>query len=210
MDTFLYIYDNPPSGTIRDGRTNTTTPVPLTHALEAEFIPNILVDEPQLAEDLVGWGRSYLKQNAQHEAPSLLTSIHRDFSSYLRLSPAGSEATVCLLYGSVIHHLACQFAEAADQLQPQSILFQQCGARDEMDSAWKWTRHDETRMVVESKGRKVFNRYCNAIRALATANKGSGSVLALAEIDNAQGARSIVIKVSSAPIFHTPIYAQQP
>jgi hypothetical protein len=65
-------------------------------------------------------------------------------------------------------------------------------------------------MVIESMGIRVFNRYCNAIRGLATANKGSGSVLAPAEIENAQGARAIVIKVSSSPIFSHADRCSQP
>ncbi|PGH19447.1 hypothetical protein AJ80_03948 [Polytolypa hystricis UAMH7299] len=102
MATFLDLYNNPPSGVIQSIATSTTTTRDLTHPLEADSIPNYLVNQPQLAENLVEWARAYLQKNVHHYPPPALVNSQDFISSQFKHSRAGGEGTVVMLYGTII------------------------------------------------------------------------------------------------------------
>ena len=86
-----------------------------------------------------------------------------------------------------------EFVASADNVPPEAIRFEECGQVNGVRSDWKWTRKDKTRMIVEHRGKEVFNNYCHQIRSLATSNASLG----FGNSGSITGASSILTKVSA-------------
>lgn len=189
--SFRQLYDHPPRGTIQAAHAGSRTTGDFHHAIYSTLMPNEIVDAPGLAGDLVSWAQGYLNQ-IQHAPGPQLVQTAALISSQLDRSQSGNEGTITSLYARTIETWSSEFVASADNVPPEAIRFEECGRVNGVRSDWKWTRDDEVRMIVEHKGREVFNNYCHQIRSLATSN----APLGFGNSGSITGASSILVKVS--------------
>lgn len=190
--SFRHLYDHPPRGTVQDTHAGSRTTGDFHHAICSTLMPNEIVDAPGLARDLVSWAQGYLDQIQHAPGPQLVQSAAL-ISNQLDRSQSGNEGTITSLYARTIETWSSEFVASADNVPPEAIRFEKCGLVNGVRSEWKWTKHDGTRMIVEHKGREVFNNYCHQIRSLATSNTSLG----FRDSGSIEGASSILVKVSS-------------
>lgn len=193
--SFLDAYNNPPRGIIQAGHPTTSSTSSLTHVIPPEMTPNHVVDAPDLPTQLVQWARDHLS-NIQHRPSPLLQNMFNVVSSNFDRAVAGNKGTIVSLYAETIKTWSTEFVEAAEQLGFGAVEFKECRQVAGVRADWQWTRDSETRMIVELKGRKVFQHHCNDIRALATAKSSAGSPLVFDRSGHATGATSILLKAS--------------
>lgn len=172
--SFRYLYDNPPRGVIQGGHASTTSTAALTHHLDTNLIPNEIVAADNLPTDLVQWAQAYLN-NIQHQPASRLVNAIELVSSHFDRAHAGNEGTVTSLYAQAIQGWSVDFVEEADQLPFGTVRFEECPQTTGVRTDWQWRRDNESRIVVEHKGRLVFERFSGRIRSLALANQSTGS-----------------------------------
>lgn len=197
--TFRALFDNSPGGTIRDGETTTTATATATasqtHALGPELIPNSIRINPQLSGGFVGWAQEYLN-SLQHSPNDFVLnsvqSVRANFDNIL----TGNEGSIVALYALTVQMWTALFVKTADHLQTGDLDFVQCQPTNGICADWRWTRQGTTRMVIEHKGGRVFNHFCDDIIQLASANGGFGSSLGVDGTGNATGATAILLKVS--------------
>lgn len=193
MDTsFRQLFDHPPRGNIHDVDASTRTTGDFHRPLPSTLMPNKIVDAPQLANDIVRWAQGYLN-HVQRAPGQQLLQLAASISTQLDRSQSGNEGTITTLYTRAVETWSSEFVAAADNVSPRNIRFEQCGQVNSVRSDWKWVRDNETRMIVEHKGREVFNRYCDPIRSLAINSEALGSGDSGGSIT---GASSILVKVS--------------
>lgn len=174
--------------------TTTTTTATLKHYLGCDLIPNHVSDLTSLPDTFVHFARSYL-QNLPHNPSALLLNTGETVRAGFERFLIGNKGSVVGLYSQTIQLFSSLFVEEADQLSPRDISFVQCQPTDGVCADWEWRRGGTARMVIEHKGRKVFDNFCDAIRNLARANGGAGSPLRLNATGRATGATAILIKV---------------
>lgn len=95
-------------------------------------------------------------------------------SMLLSQAEAGNEGSDISIYAETVKTYSTQFLEGAEQLLSKVICFCECRQSDRfglrvLESDWVWSRDGEPCMIVEHKGRMVFDTYCNEIQNLATA-----------------------------------------
>lgn len=190
--SFRHLYDHPPRGTIQDTHAGIRTTGDFHHDLGSTLTPNEIVDAPGLAGDLIRWAQGYLNQ-IQHAPGPQLVHLAASTSNQLGRSQSGNEGTITSLYARTIETWSSEFIASADNVPLEAIRFEECGQVNGVRSDWKWTRNDKTRMIVQHKGREVFNNYCHQIRSLATSNASLG----FGNSGSVTGASSILTKVSA-------------
>lgn len=183
--SFRHLYDHPPHGTIQNTHASSRTTGDFHHGIYSTLMPNEIVDAPGLAGDLVSWAQGYLNQIQRAPDQQLIHSAAL-ISNQLDRSQSGNDGTITSLYARTIETWSSEFVASADNVPPEAIRFEGYG------SDWEWTRDDGTRMLVEHKGREVFNNYCDQIRSLATTNASLG----FGDSGPITGASSILTKVS--------------
>lgn len=179
-------------GTIQDTHAGSRTTGDFHHDLCSTLMPNEIVDAPGLAGDLIRWAQGYLDQ-IQHAAGPQLVQSAALISNQLDRSQTRNEGTITSLYARMIETWSSEFVASVDNVPPEAIRFEECGQVNGVRSDWKWTRNDKTRMIVEHRGKEVFNNYCHQIRSLATSNASLG----FGNSGSITGASSILTKVSA-------------
>lgn len=189
--TFRGLFDNPPSGNVRDGHATTRSTAPLNHVLSQDAIPNEIVDAPELPDNLISWAQAYLSQIGRVPGQELV-SMRPLVSHQLDRSNAGNEGTIGSIYHRNVEFWSSEFVADADNVSSQQIQFEECEQVLGVRTDWKWVREDGTRMLVELKARLIFDRHCDQIRTLALQR----TALGVSNHGSAEGARSILLKVS--------------
>lgn len=189
--SFRRLYDNPPYGTIQDASTSTREPPAFNQPVSSTFIPNEIVDAPELAGNLVRWAQEYLDQ-VKHSPSQQLVQSAGMISAQLGRSQAGNEGTVASLYARIVETWSSEFVAHADNVAHQR---RRSEAMEFAMLSMKWhynRRHahisfkqDDHVYVTLHKGYRlrelmrsgwwwstkkaagVFKSYCNEIRNLA-------------------------------------------
>ena len=195
---FAALYNTPPTGQIQAGQTSARSTASLSHHLSADLIPNWVVDYSNAANVLVDWARHYLSDNISHQPGTTLRNAGQVVSTLLNQAEVANEGSVVSLYARTVEAYSTLFAQDADSLSPNAIRFRECQPTNSVRADWAWSRNGEIRMIVEHKGKKAFDTYCDEIRNLATATSstGHGTAIGVDGAGHATGARAILLKVT--------------